>query len=525
MNDDVLVKAKGVAGCGKDGCMNTEIPRLVYNSDGDSTTLIAFEPPITVDQVCRDVDEMVGTGVEVISSSMGRGDDTFSHPTEFGDIYGQGVTEWPEGDSVKWVRAMAEHTTSLLDRGINLVELLARRAHERGFRFWPCLRMNDIHEDDSTRFWPLRSKFKKEHPELLIGSPYPDAARGYGQDDFTWAFDFARQEVRDRKLGIILETCENYEVDGFELDFQRGPWYFKRGEEAAGMELMTDFVRKVRQGTAQIARQKGRPFVLMLRVPQSVAACRQRGLDVRRWIREDLADICVPMFEGYLDMGADVRRFVELAEGTNCRIGGGLEHIAKGYGYAGADVLYAGASSFWHQGAGCIYLFNYDCHRMLYSPEPYTPEEIQVLKEIHDPKLIARKNKRYLVTVDMSLRTPQEGGLFDLPCELKRAGDSGRFSIRVGDDIDGARQDAALEDMWLRVTYKGYHADGVCVCLNGCEVPMRQAVERPGATTVVYDAAPTRQGGNEIVVSRDGQDEGATLRVEGIELVIIYKSV
>ena len=241
---------------------NGGIPRLIYNSDGDSTTLLAFDSLITPEQACRDIEEVAGTGVEVFTNSMGRGDDTFSHPTEFGDIYGENVAEWPDGESVRWVRTMAENTRALLDAGINIIELLAERAHKRGLQFWPALRMNDIHEDDSGRFAAFRSTFKKNHPELLLGSPYPTRhGYGYPQDNFTWAFDFAREEVRERKLGLILETCEHYDVDGFELDFQRGAWYFKDGTEAEGMPLMTDFVRKVRAGTREIAARKGRPFI------------------------------------------------------------------------------------------------------------------------------------------------------------------------------------------------------------------------------------------------------------------------
>ena len=255
-----------------------ELPRLIYNSDGDSTTFITFPPPMTPAQACRDIDETADTAVEVFSNSMGRGDETFSHPTEFGEIYGSNVTEWPEGEGLKWVKWMADSTRALLDQGVNIIELLAARAHERGMQFWPTLRMNDIHEDDTARFGAFRSTFKKEHPELLIGSPYPTVAGyGYAQDDFTWAFNFARPEVRERKLGLILETCERYDIDGFEMDFQRGRWFFKQGEEGEGMPLMTDFMRKVRAGTAEIMRRRGRPFTL-----DSAGSVDPRGLPSHR---------------------------------------------------------------------------------------------------------------------------------------------------------------------------------------------------------------------------------------------------
>ena len=286
------------------------VPRLIYNSDGDSTTFITFPPPMTPEQACRDVDEVADTAVEVFTNSMGRGDETFSHRSEFAEVYGSNVTEWPEGEGLEWVKWMADSTKALLDQGIDIVELLAARAHERGLQFWPALRMNDIHEDDTERFGAFRSTFKKEHPELLIGSPYPTVAGyGYDQDDFTWAFDFARPEVRERKLGLILETCERYDIDGFEMDFQRGRWFFKQGQEASGMPLMTDFMRKVRAETAEIMRRKGRPFTLMLRVPSTREGCRRIGLDVPTWIREELADLFIPMDGGYLNMGSEIAAF------------------------------------------------------------------------------------------------------------------------------------------------------------------------------------------------------------------------
>ena len=500
-------------------------PRLIYNSDGDSTTLLAFEPPITVEQACRDVEEMAGTCVDVVSNSMGRGDETFSHPTKYGSIYGEGVTEWPEGERVRWVRWMAENTRTLLDQGVNIIDLLAERTHARGMQFWPALRMNDIHEDDSTRFAAFRSRFKKDHPELLIGSPYPDrGGYGYPADNFTWAFDFAHQEVRDRKRDLVFETCQNHDIDGFELDFQRGPWYFKDGREQAGMPLLTDMLRQIRNGAAEIADRKGRPFTLMVRIGPTVEKCLANGIDAPTWIEEELADLFVPMHGAYLDMGADVRRFVEMARGTSCRIGGGLEHMSKGYGHAGADMLYAAALSYFRQGADFIYLFNYDCHRQHTGSIGYTPEEIQVLKELHDPALIARKNKRYAVTVDLMSNTPNEGGRFPLPCELKQAGDRAAFTVLVGDDIEAAGRDGALNDMWLRLTCKhGCAQAGPAVSFNGQALPPGHRIEAPAYTTLTFPDVPARQDGNEITVTLDGPDQPDPLRIEGIELVITYK--
>ena len=502
-------------------------PRLIYNSDGDSTTLIPFEPPITPEQACRDIEELVGTEVDVFSNSMGRGDETFSHPSNFAEVYGTGVTKWPVAEGLEYVKGMADNTKALLDKNINIIELLAERAHQRGFQFWPTLRMNDIHEDDTGRWEVYRSNYKKEHPELLLGSPYPVRhGYGYAQDDFTWAFDFTHEEVRERKLGLILETCEKYDVDGFELDFQRGWWYFKDGKEKEGMPLMTDFMRKVRKGISEIMKKKDRSFILMLRVPPNAERCLDVGLNVPLWIKEELADIFVLMDGGYFDMGADVRGFVEMARGTKCRIGGGLERKSKGYGYSGNDMMYAAASSYWHQGASCIYLFNYDCHRQLAGSLPYTPAEIQLLREIHDPERIARKNKHYCVTVDLLLREANSGGSKSLPCALEKTGDSSEFTIWVGDDIESAEKDGALDNTWLRVTFNEYDAESTSasVSLNGSKLSDGHWIGAPVCTTVTNNDIPVVQGKNTVTVSLDRNRSQRPVRIDGVELVINYRN-
>ena len=132
-----------------------DCPRLIFNSDGDSTTCIAFEPPITPEQACRDIEEIAGTSVEVFTNSMGRGDETFSHTTGFGEVYGSNVdaAEWPQAEGLEYVRWMADSTRALLDRGVDIIELLAARAHERGMQFWPALRVNDMLYAAASSFW------------------------------------------------------------------------------------------------------------------------------------------------------------------------------------------------------------------------------------------------------------------------------------------------------------------------------------------------------------------------------------
>ena len=113
-----------------------------------------------------------------------------------------------------------------------------------------------------------------------------------------------------------------------------------------------------------------------------------------------LVDLVVPMSSGYLDMTADVEVFVALARRTSCKVAGGLEYYVRGYmkpgqrgiTQASIQMLRAAAASFWERGVDAIYLFNYDCHRLLAKAsqfggilQDYTDEEVAFLKHALDP--------------------------------------------------------------------------------------------------------------------------------------------
>ena len=391
--------------------------------------------------------------------------------------------------------------------------------------------MNDLHDwkaDLDQTADPLMA----QHPEYLIGRPEDrDLPPERIDRSLRVAFNYERPEVRQYRLDYIERNATAHDFDGYELDFTRFIWTLPQGRERELAPLMTDFMRQVREQTGAIAARKGRPFTLMLRVPPTVEKCRAIGLDVPIWIKEELADLFILMDKTYLDMGADIRGFVDLARGTRCKIGGGLEHICRGYGDkrsipAGSDILYAGALSYWHQGASCIYLFNYDCHRLAGGDFSYTPDEYQVLREIHDPELIARKNKRYWVTVDLNAHTPAQGGVMPLPVELEKTGAEQSFIIWVGDDIEAAKSDRALDDIWLRLTCTAYEPEAMDCggALNGIPLGEAHLLETPRCTTLTYRDITPVQGENQLTLSLNRLAPGrGPLRIETIELVINYQ--
>ena len=95
---------------------------------------------------------------------------------------------------------------------------------------------------------------------------------------------------------IFEEACQNYDIDGIHLDFFRHPCFFKDAAEGKvlpqeTLDLMTDMVRKIREMTEIEGMKRGRPILVSIRVPDSVEFCRAIGLDIEKWMEEDLVDI------------------------------------------------------------------------------------------------------------------------------------------------------------------------------------------------------------------------------------------
>ena len=120
------------------------------------------------------------------------------------------------------------------------------------------MRMNDAHTSDEAREWQVRSRHKKSRPDLLIGSPTPTRAGGADRWNFCWQWDYEQEEVRNRFLGLVDETLERYDFDGIELDWMRGPPYFRPGRLLDNLDTLTEFMRQVHAIVRRHSEQKGK---------------------------------------------------------------------------------------------------------------------------------------------------------------------------------------------------------------------------------------------------------------------------
>ncbi len=142
----------------------------------------------------RGIDELAGTQVDCYCYCISAGGDTYRHPSEVAPLLGADLETL---DGVPdYLRREIENTRALLADGVNPLVLLPRRAREHGMAFWASMRMNDIH-DDYPECAAYHGGFRKAHPELLLGSPYPEPRhRGNWRSGFCWGLDYARPEVR-----------------------------------------------------------------------------------------------------------------------------------------------------------------------------------------------------------------------------------------------------------------------------------------------------------------------------------------
>ena len=279
-------------------------------------------------------------------------------------------------------------------------DLIVEACHAQQMEIWGSLRMNDLH-DHELDMEETNDPLKAEHPEYLIGkSDDRNLPEEQIERMLRTAFNFERPEVREYRLDFIRRNAAAHDFDGYELDFSRWIWNFPLGRERELAPLMTDFVRSVRSELNAIARQRNRPYTLVVRVMDSIESSLLLGQDIETWLSQGLVDVLV--------VGMGLMPFTFNLEGWKA--------VGERYGvsvypsfcarpplrwcpeiaaqpYAWQEYIRGAAAWWWHEGVNGIYLFNIFTHvdvRGLDSKRVHAP-----LKEIGDPAEIAGKNKLY----------------------------------------------------------------------------------------------------------------------------------
>lgn len=437
----------------------------------------------------------------------------------------------------------AESLRLAFEAGIDPEQVKVEEARRIGVDFWFRLAMNDWHHlggADDANLWS--GEFFSDHPEYMIGDEGADGWPRRLWNAMRFFQDYAHQEVRDLRRDMALEACERYDVDGMLFDFMRCPGYFKKGQEQAGMPLMTELMRQTRVRMDRIGDARGRPIGFAARVPNTIRGSERLGLDVRAWVREGLIDLIVPSCFFGQDMEEDVSEWVELTEASDVQL---YPAIEEGYLSGDSDdkrwfiekplmtrmtneMTRAIAARHLSKGATGLYLFNY------FGTAPtYNYDNRDVMDDVGNPLRLEFKDKTYVVmrsedSFPNCLETDRQ-----IPAVLESKPIA--ITIEVADDVRGKVD--RVSECCLRIHLQNMTVyDQVGVELNGkrleCDTLMRPGaygMYQAGMDWFEFDlrGCLPRRGLNEVSLRMVKRNERLAdefeIMVEDIELVIRYE--
>lgn len=300
---------------------------------------------------------------------------------------------------------------------------------------------------------------KVEHPDWVL----PVSWWPHGM------WNLASEGLREHKVALLRELATRYNLDGIQIDFARHIPCLPVGRQWELCGHVTQFMRQVRRMLLEVAQQRGRPFLLAARVPQTPDGCRADGFDVKTWAEQHLVDV---LTLGSRSMDVDV-------EGLRAAVGSAVQlqpcfddhHATDGYRYASSEFLRGVFANHFQRGADSVVTFNW----AVGTPEvartiggEIAPLTHQIaFKEIGDPRTMAGKDKMF--AVERRGGYPWADGFFNrndtapLPASLANEGQPAEFAIHISDAPDVANANVMLRCVLFRATEK----DDLAIRMNG----------------------------------------------------------
>ena len=472
--------------------------RLIHNNDGCDVLYFPMDEKYSVKNLLdKRTAGLIGSDVSTISfCPTASGFGYFTYNTKVGQVLLKHGFEFGES------RRKRNITAEMIAEGTDPLQVNVGFARANGFEIFWSNRMNDTHDHKHRPDKPyyLWSQFKEDHPQYLVGE------MGEGFRHGRWSsVDFNHQEIRDLCVRFYKEVCNNYDVDGVELDFMRHFVLFKeviRGGFASQgqLDMLTDMVSQIRQVTEEAGMKRGKPILVLIRVPTSPEFAKRAGVDIQRWIDEGLVDIVVGSDYFRLDFWEN---FAKLGRNKNVKMYAGLsesrveeEHpLLKRQQNA---VFRARASAAWEAGLDGMYSFNQYNTRVKY------------LSEIGYPEKLKNTNNLYFVTYRDYKPTWVRGG--DAFMKMPRLSptqwnhldlNSGpfKFPIEFGDESDSA-------DLFALVYADNVSQDNLIIKLNNSEAKFKKATG-DGLYIFELDKPSAKPGINELYIEskKAGDDQ------------------
>lgn len=338
--------------------------------------------------------------------------------------------------------------------GGDVVKVFIDRCRQTKQAAFISFRLNDAHHKEfadpkpgdkpGTSIGMSVTRHYIDHPEFVLK---PGSKRGSDLVQ-NWAFE----EVRAQKLALITELCENYDLDGLELDFMRFYSFFDPAKTALEQrrEIMTGFVKQVRQLLDRTARD-GRRRWLCARVPCLVSGLDALGIDLPSMTAAglDMVNISASYFttqqmelSSLRQLSRGAAMYVEMchsiANGTKLTPG----YDTFPFRRATREEMQTTAHLAYRRGADGVSLFNFAYYREHGGAGrgPFAEPPFDILKSLGNKQLLSRQPQHWFIATGWNnpfVRPPT------LPRELK-AGQKAIFHFDLAPPASGWKNSARL---------------------------------------------------------------------------------
>lgn len=294
--------------------------------------------------------------------------------------------------------------------GGDVVKVFLDRCRLRGQAAFISFRLNDAHHKEWVNAKPSEksgsvamsvTKFYRDHPEFRIGPKL-------GSAQFQ-VLNWAHPEVPAHKFALLTELCENYDLDGLELDFMRFYSFFPRDTTTSEQRrsIITGFVRSVRELLHRTARG-GRRRWLCVRVPGFRSAHDPLGLDLAALTAAglDMLNLSASYFTTQQMEVAEIRRLVpETAVYVEiCHSTWNGPKPAPGYDVfpfrrTTPEQFATTAHLAYARGADGVSLFNFAYYREHGGPDrgPFAEPPFAILPRLADRAALARQAQHWFL--------------------------------------------------------------------------------------------------------------------------------
>jgi hypothetical protein len=502
--------------------------KILYSND--STNIITCVSPyhkrvdpLTTEMIQATVDEVAGVDVHMLQPGLGW------IPWWKSKIY-------PAAEHYRWVKEQtgfgADDFGKWVLAGNDLLQVFVDRCRQRGQVPFVSYRLNDGHYQENVGTTnPLAipaavmvSRFYAEHPEYRIGTD----RMNWDQRVQNWAIP----EVREYKFSLIREICENYDIDGFELDFMRHTSYFRLGETTVEQRarIMTEFVGRVRRVLDETARG-GRHRWLCARVPSFLVAHDPLGIDLPAMVEAGLEMVDLSSYY-FTVQQTDLPIVRKMVPGAAVYLE--MTHSAyNGPSVPGAydsfpfvrtndQEFYTGADLAYTRGGDGVSLFNFVYYREhgTAGRGPFNEPPFHVLKHLGDRGWLQNQPQWYLLSKSWSNALllgdrplpqtfhPGERHIFMLDLVPRVQYQKGLIRLRCLRDASGSTWTLSLN---------GTKLAPIDYVAKPIENPYNAYLGEPGEYAC-FSCPPgiARDGHNELAVT---MDHGDPLTVEYLDLV------